>query len=33
MEPDLMPLMLQSLHHGGGDGVVEADVPGMSQNY
>ena len=28
-----MPLVLQSLHHGGGDGVVEAAVPGMSQNY
>ena len=33
MEPDLMPLGLQGLHHGGGDGVVEAAVPGMSQNY
>ena len=33
MEPDLMPLGLQGLHRGGGDGVVEAAVPGMSQNY
>jgi hypothetical protein len=32
MEPDLMPLMLQSLHHGGGDGVVEAAGPGMGQD-
>jgi len=33
MEPDLMPLRLQSLRHDGGDGVVEAAVPGMSQDY
>ena len=28
-----MPLGLQGMHGGGGDGVVEAAVPGMSQDY
>ena len=32
MEPDLMPLGLQGMRGGGGNGVVEAAVPGMSQD-
>ena len=31
MEPDLMPLGLQGMRGGGGNGVVEAAGPGMSQ--